>query len=239
MYKHACSVMFDSLWPVDCSPTVARLLCPLNIQARTLQWVTISSSRSLQPRDRTQVSCTGRWILCHWTPREVPFKKRKCPKFPIYPTTRFHNVTDLWKARKVYDQSSHQADATDLRTELKAFPSWPGSAPSILPTVMPLQTSSLPSLVCRSHVLGNPDSFSGPSCHPTAASPEICSGLLAHTEHLWPYTANHSFFHNHYCIQQKTHKFGWRHAWFEKYVWSPYPSRWIKKKRCIVLIDWH
>ena len=36
------------------------------LQATTLEWVAISSSRgSSQPRDRTHVSCTGRRILCH------------------------------------------------------------------------------------------------------------------------------------------------------------------------------
>ena len=83
-------------------------------------------------------------------------RNENAPKFPIYPTTRFHNVTDLSKARKVYDQSSHQPDPTNLRTELKAFLAWPGSAPFILPTVTPLQTGSIPSLVSRYHVLGAP-----------------------------------------------------------------------------------
>ena len=37
-------------------------------QARILEWVAISFSRvSSWPRDRTQVSCIGRWILYHWT----------------------------------------------------------------------------------------------------------------------------------------------------------------------------
>ena len=35
-------------------------------QARVLEWVAISFSRgSSQPRDQTQVSCSGRWILYH------------------------------------------------------------------------------------------------------------------------------------------------------------------------------
>ena len=35
-------------------------------QARMLEWVAISYPRgSSQPRDRTQVSSIGRWILCH------------------------------------------------------------------------------------------------------------------------------------------------------------------------------
>ena len=45
------------------------------LQARTLEWVAISSSRgSSQPRDWTHVSCIsciGRWILYHFTTCEV------------------------------------------------------------------------------------------------------------------------------------------------------------------------
>ena len=41
-------------------------------QARILEWVAISFSRgSSQPRDRTCVSCIGRWILQHWATREA------------------------------------------------------------------------------------------------------------------------------------------------------------------------
>ena len=42
-------------------------------QARIVEWVAVSFSRgSSQPRDRTYVSCIGRWILYHWVTREVP-----------------------------------------------------------------------------------------------------------------------------------------------------------------------
>ena len=41
-------------------------------QARILEWVAISlSRRSSQIRDWIQISCTGRWILSHWTTREA------------------------------------------------------------------------------------------------------------------------------------------------------------------------
>ena len=41
-------------------------------QARILEWVAISTSRgSSQPRDQTQVSCLGRWILYHCTTWEA------------------------------------------------------------------------------------------------------------------------------------------------------------------------
>ena len=42
-------------------------------QARILAWVAISFSMgSSWPRNRTHVSCTGRWILYHWATSEAP-----------------------------------------------------------------------------------------------------------------------------------------------------------------------
>ena len=42
------------------------------LQSRILMWVAISSSRgSSQPRDQTQVSCIGSWILYHWATWEA------------------------------------------------------------------------------------------------------------------------------------------------------------------------
>ena len=42
------------------------------LQARILEWVTISSSRgSSQPRGQTHISCIGRWVLYHWATREA------------------------------------------------------------------------------------------------------------------------------------------------------------------------
>ena len=55
---------------MDCSPP--RFSVQGTSQARILEWVAISFSRgSSRPRDRTCVSCIGRWILCHWTTRET------------------------------------------------------------------------------------------------------------------------------------------------------------------------
>ena len=52
-----------------CSPTVCSLLGSSvhgTLQARILDWVAISFSRgSSLPRDPTQISCIGRWILYH------------------------------------------------------------------------------------------------------------------------------------------------------------------------------
>ena len=50
--------------PVDCSPSGSSVHEIL--QARILQWVAISFSReSSHPRNRTFISCIGRWILYH------------------------------------------------------------------------------------------------------------------------------------------------------------------------------
>ena len=55
---------------MDCSPPGSSTQGIL--QARILQWVAISFSRVYsQPRDRTCVSCNGRWIAYHWATREA------------------------------------------------------------------------------------------------------------------------------------------------------------------------
>ena len=43
------------------------------LQVRMLEWVAISFSRgSSKPRDQTQISCIGRWILYYWATKEAP-----------------------------------------------------------------------------------------------------------------------------------------------------------------------
>ena len=67
-----CSVMSNSVRPMDCSPPGSSVHGIL--QAKILDWVAISFSRgSSQPQDRTWVSCIGRWIRYHWATRESPF----------------------------------------------------------------------------------------------------------------------------------------------------------------------
>ena len=84
---HACSVVSDSCDPADCSLPGSSVHGIL--QARMLEWVAISSSRgSSQPRDRTIVSCTGRWILLllsHWG----------SPLAPEYPVKMAKALSDL------------------------------------------------------------------------------------------------------------------------------------------------
>ena len=69
LVSKSCPTLCD---PTDCSPpgsSVCRIL-----QGRILEWVAIPFSRgSSQPRDRTRVSCIGRWILYHWATREPMF----------------------------------------------------------------------------------------------------------------------------------------------------------------------
>ena len=67
-----CSVVSDSLRPQDCSPPGSSVHGIL--QARILEWITISSSRgSSPPRDQTHVSCIGRWVLYQWATRKAHF----------------------------------------------------------------------------------------------------------------------------------------------------------------------
>ena len=59
--------------PIECSLPASSVLGIS--QARVLEWVAISSSRgSSWPRDGTQVSCIGRWVLYHWATWEALFK---------------------------------------------------------------------------------------------------------------------------------------------------------------------
>ena len=65
-----CSIMSDSLRPHGLQP--ARLLCPWGF-SRQEEWVAIPISRgSSQPRNRTWVSCIGKWILYHLSHQRSP-----------------------------------------------------------------------------------------------------------------------------------------------------------------------
>ena len=63
IHAQSCPVLCD---PMDCSPPGSSVHGIL--QARIPEWAAMPSSRgSSQPRDQTQVSCTGKWIFYHWT----------------------------------------------------------------------------------------------------------------------------------------------------------------------------
>ena len=64
------SVVSNSVTPMDCSPPGSSVHGIS--QARISEWVAIPFCRgSCQPRDRTYVSCIGRWILYQGATREV------------------------------------------------------------------------------------------------------------------------------------------------------------------------
>ena len=68
---------------MDCSPPGSSFHGIL--QARTLEWVAVPSSRSSQPRDQTQVSCiTGRFFTM-WSTREALKEKRLLSKYDFPP----------------------------------------------------------------------------------------------------------------------------------------------------------
>ena len=59
--------------PMDCSPPGSFVHGIL--QARTLEWVAISSSTgSFWPRDQIHVSCIGRRVFYHWATRKAPLR---------------------------------------------------------------------------------------------------------------------------------------------------------------------
>ena len=64
--------LFATPWTVACQAPLSMDI----LQARILEWVSISSSRgSSPPRDWTCVSCIGRLILYHWATWESQHEK--------------------------------------------------------------------------------------------------------------------------------------------------------------------
>ena len=74
-FSNVCARSFQSCLTL-CDLWTVTHQAPLSmgiLQARRLEWVDMSSSReSWKPRDQTCVPCIGKWILNHWTTREVP-----------------------------------------------------------------------------------------------------------------------------------------------------------------------
>ena len=57
-------------------------------QTRILEWVAISSSsRSSRPRNRTCISCIGRWVFHHWATWEAPQMYYDALNFNLSPCT--------------------------------------------------------------------------------------------------------------------------------------------------------
>ena len=64
--------------PMDCSPPGSSVHGIF--QTGILEWVAISFSKgSSWPRDRTHVSCIGRWILYHWITRKANLESYTLP----------------------------------------------------------------------------------------------------------------------------------------------------------------
>ena len=96
----SCAMPAKSLRPVRLLVTLlwpARLLCPRILQARTLEWVAISSSRgSSWPRDQIYVSCgscIGRQILYHWGTKKQGVCVCVC--VCVYPLNQQHRICIL------------------------------------------------------------------------------------------------------------------------------------------------
>ena len=73
---YVCSLINNSLWP----PWTTAHQAPLHriSQARTLEWVAISSFReTFWPRDRTHISYIGRQILYHWAIKRNSFSHER------------------------------------------------------------------------------------------------------------------------------------------------------------------
>ena len=77
----SCSVVPDSLLPMDCSPLGSSVHWIL--QERILEWVAISFSRgSSWPKDQTHVSCIGKRVLYLWATKEAP--TQRCMRIHVY-----------------------------------------------------------------------------------------------------------------------------------------------------------
>ena len=75
----SCSVVSDSFtipWTVACQAPLSMGI----FQARILEWVSMPFSRSSQPRDRTQVSGTGRQILYRLSHQGSPLMVGEVPQ---------------------------------------------------------------------------------------------------------------------------------------------------------------
>ena len=104
----SCPTLCD---PMDCSPPGSSVHGI--IQARILEYVCISSSRaSSWHRDKTRVSCIGRWILYSWATWEAP----KSLKVPSKDNVAVNQSLVRWKGEK------HKwGDVCKLRVSIKAL----------------------------------------------------------------------------------------------------------------------
>ena len=69
LVAESCLTLCNS---ADCSPPDSSV--HRTLQARILEWVAISFSRSSPPRDQTHNSCIGRWVLFNTEPPGKPLQ---------------------------------------------------------------------------------------------------------------------------------------------------------------------
>ena len=113
------------------------------VQARVLEWVAISFSRgSSQPRDQTQVSCSGRWILYHCATWKVSSADvaaaaakslQSCPTLcdPMDYRLPGFSVHGILQARTCYSKQKEGYWSNDLFDFASSSPSSP--SPSLPP----------------------------------------------------------------------------------------------------------
>ena len=156
---------------MDCSPPGSSAH---GISQEILEWVAISSSRgSSWPRDGTQVSWMGRWILYHWVPREVQQRMDT------------YSRTETWEDRRRLPATSHSHLLLSRQVQASVPTPWSRRSPRPLcPRGFLVALKGLKWLSRRPGA-GLPDSMLSPSaqpwslgCHPPAHKVIV---------RIWPY----------------------------------------------------
>ena len=95
-------------------------------QARILEWVAISFSwGSSQPRDRTHVSCIGRWVLYCWASREARQRGVTLAKHDIQHTHFVRLSLNCQKVKSMWRGESRKFYLEDIVNGLYLI-LWPG-----------------------------------------------------------------------------------------------------------------
>ena len=113
-------------------------------QARILEWVPMSSSRgSSQPRDRTHVSCIGKWVLLSLSHRESPSVDNRYYLILLYFTPDTKNISPALQNFLLQSDPAHSPCSSGRTVHLRpstvlCWPGWPrdlwrGSKPRMDP----------------------------------------------------------------------------------------------------------
>ena len=111
----SCSILSDSLRPMDCSPPGS--LVRGILQARILEWVAVPSSRgSSQSRDQTQVACTAGRFFTVWATRkaQTPGKLNDLPK----------DTASRWQSQKSNQDPTGSAACGFVRKSCSGGTTW-------------------------------------------------------------------------------------------------------------------